>query len=169
MAKKRNTVFQALDKAITGNWKSPSEPLMPHINSYDLSASSGNKVLYQTSNKEDYEQKKLELQQDKYLRDRWVKANVNLSVSAYSGLNNIKLMYRDADLMDAFPEIGAALTIVSEESTIPNPDTGNIINVYSKSKPGDYGRFRLVFRKWKCGRISPEIGRGDSSRLEDEI
>ena len=41
-------------------------------------------------------------------------------------------MYRDADLMDAFPEIGAALDIVSEESTITN-DKGMIVNVYSKS------------------------------------
>jgi hypothetical protein len=41
-------------------------------------------------------------------------------------------MYRDADLMDAFPEIGAALTIVSEEATIVN-DRGMVVNVYSKS------------------------------------
>ena len=34
--------------------------------------------------------------------------------------------------MDAFPEIGAALDIVSEESTITN-DKGMIVNVYSKS------------------------------------
>ena len=131
MAKKKNTVFQALDKAITGNWKSPAEPIVPHVNTYDLSGSD-NKILYRTNDKEDYLQKKLELQQDKFLKERWVKANVNLSVSAYAGLNNIKLMYRDADLMDAFPEIGAALDIVSEESTIVN-DKGMVVNVYSKS------------------------------------
>ena len=128
---KKNTVFQALDKAISGNWKSPVEPSIPHVNKYDMS-NPDNTVIYRTSSKEDYLQKKLELQQDKFIRDRWVKANVNLSVSAYSGLNNIKLMYRDADLMDAFPEIGAALDIVSEESTIVN-DKGMVVNVYSKS------------------------------------
>ena len=131
MAKKKATVFQTLDSAISGNWKSPMEPQTPHINSYDMS-NMGDKVIYKTDNQEDYLQKKLELQQDKYLKDRWVKANVNLSVAAYSGLNNVKLMYRDADLMDAFPEIGAALTIVSEESTIVN-DKGMVVNVYSKS------------------------------------
>ena len=131
MAKKKPTVFQALDNAISGNWKSPVEPSIPHVNKYDMSKPD-NTVIYRTSNKEDYLQKKLELQQDKFIRDRWVKANVNLSVSAYSGLNNIKLMYRDADLMDAFPEIGAALDIVSEESTIVN-DKGMVVNVYSKS------------------------------------
>ena len=130
----KNTVFQALDKAISGNWSSPSTSIAePHINSYDLSPSGGNNVLYRTTDKEDYLQKKLELQQDKYLKDRWVKTNVNLAVTAYSGLNNVKLMYRDGDLMDAFPEISAALDIVSEESTIVN-DKGMVVNVYSKSE-----------------------------------
>ena len=131
---KKNTVFQALDKAISGNWNSPRTSVAePHINSYDMTQSSGdNNIIYKTTDKEDYLQKKLELQQDKYLKDRWVKANVNLSVTAFSGLNNVKLMYRDGDLMDAFPEIGAALDIVSEESTIVN-DKGMIVNVYSKS------------------------------------
>ena len=130
MAKKSGTVFQALDKAITGNWN-PQDTVMPHVNTYDMS-NMGNDVIYRTSDKEDYLSKKLELQQNKYLKDRWIKANVNLSVTAYAGLNNVKLMYRDADLMDAFPEIGAALDIVSEESTITN-DKGMIVNVYSKS------------------------------------
>lgn len=130
MAKKSGTVFQALDKAITGNWN-PQDTVTPHVNTYDMSGM-GRDVIYRTSDKEEYLSKKLELQQNKYLKDRWIKANVNLSVTAYAGLNNVKLMYRDADLMDAFPEIGAALDIVSEESTITN-DKGMIVNVYSKS------------------------------------
>ena len=130
MAKKSGTVFQALDKAITGNWN-PQDTVTPHVNTYDMSGM-GKDVIYRTSDKEEYLNKKLELQQNKYLKDRWIKANVNLSVTAYAGLNNVKLMYRDADLMDAFPEIGAALDIVSEESTITN-DKGMIVNVYSKS------------------------------------
>ena len=130
MAKKSGTVFQALDKAITGNWN-PQDTVTPHVNTYDMSGI-GKDVIYRTSDKEEYLNKKLELQQNKYLKDRWIKANVNLSVTAYAGLNNVKLMYRDADLMDAFPEIGAALDIVSEESTITN-DKGMIVNVYSKS------------------------------------
>lgn len=131
---KKSTVFQALDKAITGNWASPTTSIAePHINSYDMTQPSDNAVIYKTTDKEDYLQKKLELQQDRYLKNRWIKANVNLSVTAYAGLNNIKLMYRDADLMDAFPEIGAALDIVSEESTIVN-DKGMVVNVYSKSE-----------------------------------
>ena len=128
---KKNTVFQALDKAISGNWNSPRTSIAePHINSYDMTQSSGdNNIIYRTTDKDEYLQKKLELQQDKYLKDRWIKANVNLSVTAYAGLNNVKLMYRDGDLMDAFPEIGAALDILSEESTIVN-DKGIVVIVY---------------------------------------
>jgi len=130
---KKSTVFQALDKAITGNWSAPSTSVLePHINSYDMSQKNGDEVIFRTTDREEYLQKKLELQQDKYLKDRWIKANVNLSVTAYQGLNNIKLMYRDADLMDAFPEIGAALDIAAEESCITSMD-GNVVNVYSKS------------------------------------
>ena len=128
---KKSTVFQALDKAITGNWSTPSASVSePHINSYDVS--NGSDIIYKTTDKDDYLQKKLELQQDKYLKTRYVKAAVNLSVTAYQGLNNIKLMYRDADLMDAFPEIGAALDIAAEEACITN-DKGMTVNVYSKS------------------------------------
>lgn len=127
MAKKL-TVFQQIDKAITGNWNS-NDTMARHVNNYDMS---GDNVIYKTADKDNYDKVKLELQQNKYLENRWVKANVDLGVSAFAGLNNVKLMYRDADLMDSFPEVGAALDIVSEESCLPS-DTGNIVNVYSKS------------------------------------
>lgn len=130
MAKKR-TVFQALDSAISGNWGSVASPTT-HTNSYDMTSKGGN-VIYKTTNKDDYEQKKLELQQNRFLKERWVKANVNMSVTAFAGLNNVKLMYRDADLMDAFPEIGAALDIVSEESALAD-SLGSIVTVQSKSE-----------------------------------
>ena len=126
MAKKSGTVFQALDKAITGNWN-PQDTVTPHINTYDMS-NMGDDVIYRTHDKEEYLSKKLELQQNKYLKDRWIKANVNLSVTAYAGLNNVKLMYRDADLMDAFPEIGAALDIISEESCLHEKTKIKLLN-----------------------------------------
>ena len=132
MANKLYTVFQNLDRAVTGNWDI-SQKDKPHNNSYDLSNRSYDKtVLYKTDSKEDYMSTKLELQQNSYLANRWKKANVDLSVQAFSGLNNIKLMYRDADLMDSFPEIGAALDIVSEEACCLS-DKGQVVNVYSKS------------------------------------
>lgn len=130
MANRVRTVFQKLDKAITGNW----EALDPkHSNTYDMSNVNPSKVIYKAKDKEDYIKTKLELQQNKYLQNVWRKANVDLTVQAFNGLNNIKLMYRDAELMDAFPEIGAALDIVSEEASLPSDKTGQVVNVYSKS------------------------------------
>lgn len=128
MANPMKTVFQNLDKVITGNWEM-NKPI-PHVNSYDMS--NANKVIYKATDKEDYEKTKLELQQNAYLAQRWQKANVDLSVQAFNGLNNVKLMYRDAELMDSFPEIGAALDIVAEEACYAG-SKGSIINVYSKS------------------------------------
>lgn len=132
MAKNRLfTVFQNLDNAINGNWDQSASLSQPHINSYNVG--SDNSIIFKTDNKVEYAKEKLELQQDAYLKDRWIKANMDLSVQAYNGLNNLKLMYRDADLMDQFPEIGAALNIISEEASITN-EKGQVISVYSKSE-----------------------------------
>lgn len=147
---KKPTVFQALDKAIRGDWGNDTT-ITPHVNSYDMSKL-GRDVIYKTTNKDDYEQKKLELQQNKFLKDRWVKANVNMSVTAYAGLNNVKLMYRDADLMDAYPEIGAALDIVAEESTIPFPDNGQVVHVSSKSE-----RVKMVLEDLFVNRLNLQL------------
>jgi len=130
MAKNKLTVFQTLERALKGNFNS-EQGIQPHVNSYDMSGA--NSVIYRTKDKQDYEKAKLELQQNAYLKERWLKANIDLSVSAFAGLTNVKLMYRDADLMDSFPEIGAALDIVAEESCL-NGDKGQIVNVYSKSE-----------------------------------
>ena len=151
MANKLLTVFQNLDNAITGNWDMKNKPT-PHVNSYDMSNTSyGKDVVYKAKDKEDYVKTKLELQQNAYLNSRWQKANVDLSVQAFSGLNNIKLMYRDADLMDSFPEIGAALDIVSEEAAITN-SKGQIINVYSKSE-----RIKNVLEELFTNRLDIQI------------
>ena len=128
MAKQKLTVFQKLDKAISGDWGLPQS----HNNSYDFSSSNGDNIIYKTDNKEDYLKTKKELQQNAYLNQRWLKANADLSVQAFAGLNNIKLMYRDADLMDSFPEIGAALDILAEESCINN-SKNQLLNIYSSS------------------------------------
>ena len=128
MAKQKLTVFQKLDKAISGDWGLTQS----HNNSYDFSSSNGDNIIYKTDNKEDYLKTKKELQQNAYLNQRWLKANADLSVQAFAGLNNIKLMYRDADLMDSFPEIGAALDILAEESCINN-SKNQLLNIYSSS------------------------------------
>lgn len=124
------TVFQNLDSAINGKWDKSTSLTQPNVNTYNIG--SNGDIIFKTDNKIDYAKEKLELQQNAYLQDRWVKANMDLSIQAFNGLNNLKLMYRDADLMDNFPEIGAALNIISEEASVCGDD-GKTINIYSKS------------------------------------
>lgn len=135
MANKLFTVFQNLEHAIDGKWDANSVTATPkaHVNTYNLSSKGNGNVIYKTDDKIKYAQKKLEAQQNAYLSERWRKANVDLSLQAFNGLNNIKLMYRDADLMDAMPEIGAALNIYSEEATCLGDSQKYVVNVYSKS------------------------------------
>lgn len=130
MANRLMTVFQTLDSAINGKWDK-SASIQPHVNTYDVSK--GSDILFKTNDKIEFAKTKLELQQNNYLKDRWVRANMDLSIQAFNGLNNLKLMYRDADLMDQFPEIGAAMNILSEEACVLG-DRGNVVNVYSKSE-----------------------------------
>lgn len=101
------------------------------VASYDMSSKGGD-IIYRTDSKTDYENKKLELRQNKYMHDRWVRANIDLSINAFSGLNKLKLMFNEVDLMDSSPEIGAALDTYSEEASIAN-SKGMVVNVYSKS------------------------------------
>ena len=74
MAKKNKlTVFQTLERALKGNFTS-DQGIQPHVNSYDMSGA--NSVLYRTTDKDDYDRTKLELQQNAYLKERWLKANI---------------------------------------------------------------------------------------------
>lgn len=130
MARNFTTAFQSLSKIFTGNWQSPNDILSTPA---DTNVSPED-VVFKTNDPVEYQQKMLELQQNKYLQNRWKRVNQNLTMSAFAGLSNIKLMYRDADLMDAYPEIGAALDMLSEEATLTTgSEEGMIINVSSSS------------------------------------
>ena len=99
----------------------------------NIPQSKKDEIIFKTDNKEEYIKKKAELSQQKFLSSQWVKANIESAIDTSLNTNNIKLMYRDAELMDSYPEIGAALDIVSEESCTIS-DKGHVINVYSKSE-----------------------------------
>ena len=127
MAKKIKTIFQNLDKALNDGWVNDVTQMKDVLNA------NPDEVVYKADTAEEYQTKKLELQQNSYLKDRWIRANSDLSVKAFNGLNNIKLMYRDVELMDSFPEIGAALDLVAEEACTVSQQGGHVVNVYSKS------------------------------------
>ena len=91
-----------------------------------------NPVIYSTDNKEDYEAKKLQLKQEKLLAYQWIKAGYDNAQDALAGLTQIKVMYRDADLMCSDTFIASALEIAMDEACCLNAK-GNMLNIYSKS------------------------------------
>lgn len=128
MAKRLYTTFQNMSKIFNGAWN------VSNGIANTQPTPQPNDVVYKTEDPAEYQAKKLELQQNKYLQNRWIRSNQNLSMSAFAGLSNVKLMYRDADLMDSYPEIGAALDLTSEECVVTSGSrNGMVVNVSSKS------------------------------------
>jgi len=128
MAENNTTIFQRLTQVFGGGSAIPESPVKK-INSYGFS---GTEPIFTTKDRAEYEKKKLELRQQNLLAKQWIKANQEISTDSLIGLSETRIMFRDADLMDAFPEIGAALDIVSEEVCQVGKN-GSLVNVYSKS------------------------------------
>ena len=128
MPNKKPTIFQKLSYVLGGN--SGLTNLRNNVNIYNLKDSD---VLFKTKDRAEFERKTLELKQQKLLANQWRRAQLDLNNKSLAGLNEVKMMYRDADLMDTFPEIGAALDIVSEEATYIK-NQGFMVNVSSKSE-----------------------------------
>ena len=126
MAEEKLTVFQRLQRVLSNGETQKNF----QTNNYNIV--SNNDVIATASSREEYERKVLQAKQQALLGKQWVKANYDISAQTLSGLNDVKMMYRDADLMDTFPEIGAALDIYAEEACFIN-DTGNMINISSRS------------------------------------
>ena len=97
---------------------------------YNIAPSS--EVIFSTDDKAERDAKLKELKQQRLLAYQWQKIGYETSMEQMAGASQVKVMYRDADLMDAWPEIGRALTIVSDEATTIN-SKGKILNIYSKS------------------------------------
>ena len=127
MAEEKYTIFQRLQKVLSsGNVQRNYV-----TNNYDI-ISPKSDVIATANSQEEYQKKMLQAKQQSLLAKQWVKANYDITNQSLAGLNDLKLMYRDADLMDAFPEIGAAMDIVSEESCYIN-DSGSMVNITSRS------------------------------------
>lgn len=127
--KDKLTVFQRLNRMFTND--------VPNIE-YNTKVSnqvynSGDEVLLRTTNRAEYDKALLQGRQENLLARQWRKAENNIQTKSLANLSAIKLMYRDADLMDDFPEIGAAIDIVMEESCSIN-DSGFMLNITSRSE-----------------------------------
>ena len=127
MAEEKYTIFQRLQKVLS----SGNVQRNYMTNNYDI-ISPKSDVIATANSQEEYNKKILQAKQQALLGKQWIKANYDITNQSLAGLNDVKLMYRDADLMDAFPEISAAMDIVSEESCYIN-DTGSMVNITSRS------------------------------------
>lgn len=124
------TIFQRLNNAFRSTRRNS---INPDVLTAPTTMSNQDRVLYTTNDKAEYEKKLRTLQQQKYLAYQWQKATADNAMESLAGYNAVKLMYRDVDLMDGCPEIGAALDIISEEAC-PISSDGKMLNIYSRSK-----------------------------------
>ena len=127
MADRGETVFQRLDTAIFGKSIPPELVNTPGMRGVP------DQVLFSTNSKQEYEQKLTQYKQQKLLSHQWIKAGADNAMESMSNITPVKLMYRDADLMDGSPEIGKALDITVDEVCCYNSD-GEMVHIYSKSK-----------------------------------
>lgn len=134
------TTFQRLNKVFFNS---------KNINNYSLH--NDNDIIIKTKDKDEYKIAELQAKQQHLLAKQWKKAQCDIDNRSIASLNEVKLMYRDADLMDGFPEIGTALDIVAEESTYIN-DSGSVINITSGSE-----RIKSILQDLFVNRLSINI------------
>lgn len=110
-----------------------------------------NDVIFTTNNKEEYVQKMTQLRQQRMLAKQWKRAQYEVQNNALANLTEVQMMYREADMMDLFPEVGAALDTYMEEATYVKQD-GMMINVTSKSE-----RIKSILEDLIYNRLSSNI------------
>ena len=125
--KKNNnlTVFQKLGQLFGPEGvKHPAD-----TNTYNFK----NTELLKTTSKAEYETQKRQAQQNQYLSAMWQKASGEMYQQSIQYETTRMASYADFENMEYFPEISAAMDIMSEEATTPN-DKGKVMNIYSDSK-----------------------------------
>lgn len=124
---KDKTIFQKLTDVMIGTGTTGKQK---YVANYSMP--SNNNILYTFNNSQDRDIKLKQLKQQKLLSYQWVKTGYDTSMEQMLGAPQIRMMYRDADLMDMWPEIGAALDLYADEATTINKK-GKILNISSKS------------------------------------
>ena len=127
------TVFQRLRDVMGGTKTGSLYNSRKDVSVYNINPTINNDIIYTTTNKADRDRELATLKQQKLLSYQWAKSGYDTSMEQMQGANHVKMMYRDADLMDAWPEIGAALDVLSEEACALN-FSGTMLNIYSKSE-----------------------------------
>lgn len=152
---KRLTAIQRINRLFGTDTTMPVDYTRKQVNKYTINNPD---VIFATKDKGEYDAKALELKQNKYLRWRWKKANYQITNEQYMNVSNVVLMYRDADLMDGFPEIGAALDIYAEETTYVG-NSGKMVTVESKSERIKAILEDLLYNRLQINMTLPMIAR----------
>lgn len=129
MAKQNLTIFQRLGQVLSPDRKVQEKQPIQQNQRFNLTKN----VLLKTDNKAEYEQAKLQAQQNRYVSSTWRKVENGLFQQAVNYETTRIGSYADFEAMEFYPEIAAALDIMMEESTTLNSN-GRMINVYSDSK-----------------------------------
>ena len=124
MAENKYTVWQRLGKVFGPNSTMDQESPVFKFDKQEL---------LKTTNKQEYENEKLQAQQTMYIGKQWQKVESNLYQQAVYYEPTRMASYYDYESMEYTPEISTALDVYSEESTTPDKD-GHILKIYSESK-----------------------------------
>lgn len=156
MAEQKPTFFQRMNRVFGTDTPITTDYTRKTVNSYKIDNPN---IVFATKDKGEYDTKALELKQNKMLRYKWRKANAQIANEQYMNLSDVKMMYRDADLMDAFPEFGAAADIITEEACF-TPTNGSLVNVYSKSERIKAVLQDLLYNRLQINMTLPMVTRG---------
>lgn len=140
---KKPTIFQRINSMFSGNGAI--------VNNYNVQRANPDDIIVKTKDKDEYDTAALQARQQHLLARQWKRAQYDITNRSLASLNEIKLMYREADLMDLFPEIGTALDIVTEECNYIG-DSGCVINITSGSE-----RVKAILQDLFVNRLSINV------------
>lgn len=145
MANNNQTIFQRLGGVLRGN--TGNQDALERL----YNTPKQDDIIFQTTDKEEYEKKFNSLAQEKLFSMQWIKAGVDSTEKMIQSKNQMHLLYYDCDLMDAWPSIHAALNILAQESCVIGSN-GKMLNISSSSE-----RIRSVLEDLFINRLNINI------------
>lgn len=127
------TVFQRLQHVLGGGTQSTINRVVGGAARYNIQTHDPRQVIATASSEAERNQLLNQHRQQALLAKQWKKTQYDLTNKQLIGLNELRFMYVDCDLMDNMPEIGAALDITAEEVCSVGED-GQMIKVTSNSE-----------------------------------
>ena len=119
------TIYQRLSKLFGPQGPTAQEPSFQKF-------TVGSQEILKTDDKQEFEEKKLQMQQSLYLSNQWQKIDNELYTKSIYYEPTRLASYYDYESMEFTPEISAALDIYAEESTTPS-EKGYILSIQSES------------------------------------